>query len=316
MKKILLCVVSASVVLFSCKKEHINNPPPGSKTYPVTLSVGFAASVRPFKTLSTRKSNTLKTMLTGTDTLKDLVNKICYQVYNSSGLMVRSGKQSSSDTDFGTFSENLPAGTYSVAIIAGANNDSSPLDSLSNLYAPTAAPYDFSYEGSGHNGNPWGDSFFKKLSITVGSTGTNTFTASLDRIVAQLEVNIEDSIPAGATVMKIKVINDNQYFDPVAGAPYFGEAFTHTFAAGAVGATNTKYNAIVLNTTTSFSVEIICTDATGNTIYKDKTIPNVTCMANETTIVTGKLFTSSIGNAKFSVTYDPEWNPTPVSIGF
>jgi hypothetical protein len=311
MKRILFCIISLSVMLCSCHKDRNANVGPANKaTYNVKFNVGFTESTAPFIT------NNLKLRLasTGTDTLASHINIVYYMLYDSTGTAIRRITQTSSDTSFGTISDKIAAGTYTVAIIAGDGTLAEVNLETDGTILPMHDYFGYVTTGT-TNFAPWKDTFLKKFNITVNGT-TSNYNVSLDRIVAQLQVNVQDSIPSGAANLSVKVKQDFSNFYIQGNVPTSPVSPTFKLTNLVPGATNTLITADVINTTTPFSVEITCTNAAGTVTYADKTVTNVTCVQNQVTLLTGTLFGGTVTGNSFKVTYNPAWNTTPLNIGF
>jgi hypothetical protein len=189
---------------------------------------------------------------------------------------------------------------YKVVVVAGKTN-------LVDVYKglePTADFDEFQYI---HNGvvKFFDDAFYKSVEFT---TPDSAYNLTLDRAVAQLQVKINDAIPANAKNI-ILTFNDYQSIYAKNGLPRFDKAQQRTVSVSATpGAINTVLSAILLNTISPFNVEIKCTDAADN-VLAVTTVAGVSCKANEITILTGNLFGPT--GTSFNVTYDPAWG-TPI----
>jgi hypothetical protein len=187
MKNAILYSILASMFFFSCKKDHGSKP--SNKTYSVKLNVaGFIQEIS--KSINGIRVNSLgTTSIPATNYLTELH----YIAFNSSGRKISYLAQDSSSTNFGHISDNLPAGTYTIVVAAGKSGFRAVVPSVDALttsyftYDITTAPYRV----------PWKDSFLKKFQITVPQSDSS-LTVNLNRIVGQLEINIDDAIPATA----------------------------------------------------------------------------------------------------------------------
>jgi len=296
MKKAVLYVAAAAMFLFSCKKDHSGSKDnPAQKLYQVNLNLsGFTETISN-STKSKLQVNDLKT-----NAVTDYLKELYYIVYGSNGVVLHSLTQDSTTANFGNISDNLPSGTYTVAIAAGQSGltkgtDASKEDFL--FYTP--------------NGSPWKDTFFNKFQLIVSASNINQ-TVTVSRLVGQLEVNIEDAIPVAASKMEITVTSESYNFLFSTGLPDSSFPFImSTTIPGAVkGTTNYKLDNILLNTYTPFTVKIVCYDAASKALAT-ALVSNVTCEKNRKTILSGKLFGSS---NTFNITLNSAWDPTPIVI--
>lgn len=320
MKRVLYSIVAVSMMFFSCSKHNNPSPPPSGQKYTVKFNVGFSQSIGPL-TNSIIKTQGIKTNAVDTvnDTLKNYTGILYYVVFDSNQHIVRNISQKATDADFGTITDQLLPGNYTVVIGAGEAHLKEDIygsgGHLTNAfyYQGFTSPY----VNPNDNYLPpfFANTFYKKMSITVGSSNAS-YSINLDRMVAQLEVIVQDAIPAGAknltvyingdasalATLNLAVVNTGNYFYPL----------TNLVA----GTTNTTEYITVANTATPLTIEIKCIDAGGTTVFADKTITGVTFQAGATTVLTGNLFSAGSGQG-FTVTYDPKWNVgTPTTIHF
>ena len=278
----LLCLL----FLFSCKKEHQEEKE--AVRYPVKFTLsGFTQIMQPIDN-ATLKTNSLNTN-TATDTIP--INKLFYSLGGKTNTYYSQKIVTKTSAGFGVFEENLPAGDYTVVFFGSSTNF---VPNNNNL---TLDP-DIT--------TGWGDTFYKKLEFTLTSAGSNQ-TVQMERISAQLILNIEDAIPA--TVSKIEIKFGDAY------SVYPGTSFTEqtqyvVTKPAVTGETNTKLYANQLVTNKPVKV-YISYYTTGSLPYETKTV-TVTSQPNKRTLISGKLFTS---NNTFNVSYDTNWN-TPVTVGF
>lgn len=299
MKKSLLYFVLFTLCLTACKKDKKDNPPPSGKTYDVTFNVSGSGQV--ISSEGKQEINSLKTNAIGP--AASLAKLLFYLVYDSNGALFHQIKQDSTMDNFGRISDNLPAGTYTVYIVAGQRG-----------LGEFGDPSQFGYPNTEGPGAIWKDLFYKKLTITVTNTAINQ-DVTLARVVGQLQINVEDAIPANAAKFVVKITDESIYFDfknGIMGGAYGGQ-INNTIPASAIGTTNYKITRIIGNTLTPMSVQIICYDS-ANIVIADKTINNVNCDINVKTILSGKLFAVSNG---FVVGLNNTWDPTPyTTIGY
>ena len=301
MKKAVLYVASAAIFLFSCKKDNSgSNEKTTQKLYQVNLNLsGFTETISN-STKSKLQVNGLKT-----DAVTDYLKILYYYVFDSNGVMLHSIIQDSTSANFGNISDNLPSGTYTVAIAAGQSGLAVPARSVTGQTINIREEYLY-YSGI------WKDTFFNKFQLTVSGANVGQSITG-NRIAGQLEVNIEDAIPATASKMQISITGQGT------GYSFFTETLINVNTTMVVstkipntviGTTNYKLNNIVLNTYAPFNVKIICYDAASK-VLGAAVVADVTCEKNRRTILSGKLFGSS---DTFTVTLNSTWDPTPIVV--
>jgi len=290
----LLCLL----FLFSCKKEHQEEKE--VPRYPVRFDLtGFTQTQQPID-VATIKTNSLTTN-TGTDTIP--VNQLFYFVY---GRVVNGAQPplvaqkiiNRTDAGFGVFTDDLPAGNYDIYFV-GSSVTLKGLDL--NGGGLTYYP-----QNSG-----WGDTFYKKIPITVTSTGINQ-TVQMERRSAQIVVNILDAIPANVTKIEVKYDDYLAFYTNNTGGlkNYYGQAIvSKPVTTTDIGVTNFKVYANTIFTNVPAQVSIAYY-TTGTSPSDTKTV-TVTSQPNKRTVISGKLFS---GNNTFNITFD-DWN-TPVTVGF
>jgi hypothetical protein len=321
-------LVMLAAVFSSCSKEHAPTTTQPAKTYNVSLKVGFAENITGYNAVKTTNAVKTDASTPVADTLAKYVTVLNYHVYDSNMHEIRNGSQQSTDADFGNISYQLASGTYTVIVDAGTTGFSDNAVISIGYPAVIYPALAYNYADSNRTSQEWqeyppfkGNTFYKEMSITVSSSA-QSFPVSLDRIVGRLEVVIQDAIPANAKSLTVYVNGDAQALQLVNLTPeYQGNYFYNILPVS--GYTNTTVYAIIANTQTSFPVEIKSTDSPiGDTsrftkfnVLGDKLIPAVTCKANETTVLTGKLYDGT--GQGFTITYDPTWDTgSPTTIHF
>jgi len=295
MKKVLLFVLTMPVFLFSCKKDsHTVNPINNlQKKYQVNYNLsGFTQQVHALPA----KNPTLNSISTNYAAAGEQLT-LHYYVYDSTGKLIRSVAEQSNTTSFPTITDSLAAGTYKVYFIAGGPDLELQPDGKQMTY-----PYPLPVYGTGPG---WEDTFVSAMTLTV-SGGNLQENVTLKRIVAELEVDITDPIPAQAQSLQIQVDNEYvySYFD--------GTVETGTvswrYAIFKPTATTKKYDLILFNTITPFNVDIYAYDASNN-ILGHALVTNVKCVKNARTVLTGGLFGNK--NDAFTIALNDGWDPNP-----
>jgi len=332
MKKFLFGLMLVCIVMASCKKEHSKDPGTNKTTHKVVLNVGFSRSTVIFESNSL-KINSLKENAADT-ALTNYVEVLYYVVYDSNGNIVHTIKQLSTDSNFGSYTDNLAAGTYSLIVAAGGQSLILSSDSYGDAYSLSTDVLSYGFNDPVGGGlQPWhgfsGDTFYKKITLTVTNADVSQ-GISLDRITSKLVVNIEDALPANAKTIYVEC-SPSYYFHigsgtasptSVDGAGLRIQAIG-TVSAAQIGTTNYKV-ALFFLTSAPFSARVYCsslpppTDGNVKNIIADRTVPAVTGQPNKVTLLSGSLFggatTHSTGG--FTVSFDTTWNATPITKSF
>ena len=298
MKKlvILLFVASFFFLFFSCKKEHSGAvTTPAGKKYAVTFNVlNFTQKQTTFALR--HKASHLADTLTNLNTYFDVLYYMVYdQPYPNPPTIIT---QDSTMSNMGTIVDSLAPGSYKVIILAGKKGLG-----YTEPERLTDATYGY--------GGKWQDAFYYTANVTVGSGSTN-FAVTLQREVGKLELNIFDNIPATADSLSFtinpeltdKILNSgfNDY-----GSTQQVITFTEAIPAGAKGKPNFVMDRIIGNTYLPFTVTIVCKTAS-NQILGTAIANNVSCVANQRTILSGNLFSGSSSTQSFTAKIDTAWN--------
>ncbi len=116
MKNIIYFAMIISLLLFSCKKEHKSTN--DGTLHNVTFTVkGFTQTTTPFNVTGNKHIITDAIKSDATDTLGGKTY-IEYSVYDASGNYIHSITESSDQSNYGTITDNLTAGNYTVNIAA------------------------------------------------------------------------------------------------------------------------------------------------------------------------------------------------------
>ncbi|MGF7039507.1 hypothetical protein [Mucilaginibacter lappiensis] len=312
MKKYAPLLLLVCFFAFSCKKDHRSGTDPDIKTYDIKFNLSDSTQLITNATGHKIKVNGVKTNATPIPITNDYFKSIRYVVYGAAGNVFRALNIDSTASNFGTISDKLPAGTYTIGIGAGKAGLKSILG-----YPAVGSDYQY-YYADNNNSNaavfPWGDTFVGKFKITV--QGDINQTVTLSRIVGQLEVNIEDAIPANVKTIVVTVNKDYYYYAFGAEQPnYSGLSTLTTVVPDAVkGTTNFKVDNIICNTITPFSVTITAYDANHKSVGAGVTVTNVICEKNRRTILSGKLFNGLVNN-NFSIGIN-DWDPDPINVEY
>ncbi len=333
MKRYLYCISVLSLLIFSCKKDKKTNTVDNKTPVAVTFNVsGFSQSTEVF----TSGSQKIQSTNLITNALTDNIESILYAVYDVNGKPVKTINQYKTQSGFGTINDNLIPGDYTFVFIGYKNdlgadgngsgtigyNDANMSGTGVNQITFNNANISFYNDPRSYKAVPFKDTFAKKVSLTV-TTQNSPQAVVLDRITSQLQINIEDALPADAKTLHVDI--DTEYyafkfssFMPISN--FQGKSFNIAIPSGSAGQSNFNTTTYLLNNVAPFSVTIQCLDAS-NKIIASKVISNVTCVRNKKTILTGKLFSRSAGSGSagtngFTIQIDPTWAPPGATISF
>lgn len=323
------------IVLSACKKDAVNKSVTNGKTTPVTFSMGFTKSTGGFNGAAniTRSKLGAHTLAVDT-TLVKYASVIYVGVYTSDGNRLFLTKQLATDTTFGTVQYNLPPGTYTVTFAAGQTGMGEVGTTLTNT------DISYSQEINSQTYDIWQSTFFQKMSLTVGSSSINQ-NVTLNRIDAQVVVNIEDAVPSNVKFIAIRTDDGGAteafpFFSVNTGAvePTSNDGYriatTSTSTPVAAGTKNLQLAVFLVNVNRAHTIEIFAYDQLGTmngnpheisfngTLVSYYINHNITLQAGHQTILSGKLFggNGTTNTGGFQITVDPEWSPTTTTIPF
>lgn len=323
MKNIFFVFVLACTMLAACKKDNKQPVKADNKLYTVKFTVNsFSQQHVKFQNNGVRpKTLNSVEIHSANDTITSPV--LYYRVYDSTGTLVHSIYQDSLTTNFGSITDQLTAGTYTVVMIGGenepyTNNGFKQLQMHSLLYNTDILADDqmYYYEANAGISQFFDETFLKKFTLTVGSNNVNQ-TITLTHIVGQLIVNIQDAVPANAQNIQLTIGSISYVYNLGTGLPDVkGDSGTMAYLV-VPGVTNFKMYNYILNTTAPFSVTISAY-SDGNVLIASKTIQNVSCAANQQVTLTGNLFGGTGNNISgdISATADTTWNSTTLNYHF
>jgi hypothetical protein len=327
-RTIILALIHIAVLLFSGCSKSENVDMKDQKLYPITFNVttGFKQEILPMasatiKNNSTRISNqqalnrkTLASTLTNESspsTLSQSIVTIEYVIYNASDLTnrVKWSVQHNTDPSFGNIKEELPAGNYTITMVALSSHDYyfDSWDGYQNMFvSPNGA-----------------DLFSKSLNFTVGDV-KEPIDINLDRRVAKLDVNITDSIPKNISLITIGAITSRDVWlnkDVLNINPgTILTSISHYIDEQEAGKSNlvlSKYINPNANGQVTSDVNITAYNSTGIVII-NKSIKGVKFEKNKKTILTGALFTNADNSplSNFSIQVNNAWDHENIEVSF
>ncbi|MGF7039506.1 FimB/Mfa2 family fimbrial subunit [Mucilaginibacter lappiensis] len=336
MKKNFFALMLVCLIMWSCKKESSKDTTDtgGKNSHKVTFTVGFSKQTTDFQT-NGLKVNSANRPLT-TQALADQVEVILFAIYNNKGDKVKVIQQSSTDAAFGTFAEELPDGSYTVIVAAGKTGLalSNDLGEDGSYYvAKSSLTTDIlTYGTSPERIYPTifdKEAFYKKVPLTI--PGNAPQTVYLNRITTEIQVIVKDAIPPNAKFFGLAIEQVAYKFYVSCGC---SASITDSRLLGLYRSLDISPTDIgTLNYT--FSQPFLALPKSNVTLYCSSEdlgsnsdswsgdistvlIPNVTCLPNQRTILTGNLFGGGGNpvNNGFHAVADTSWNGTPITKPF
>lgn len=303
MKKILTILIITCTALTACKKDNHTKSGGSGALQSVIFQVGFSQTTSGFET--NLKLNDADTSVTNN------VDLLFYMVFDSAGKNLHNVTQQKGDSGFGTFTDHLPAGSYTMAI-AGAKAGSTIAvqgDLTKQRIRPATGT----------------DLFFKKITFVV-TTVPSTQNVNLERVNSRVKIVIKDAIPAGVALITVTLtpMYTDWYVGSASPILAYGQTYVYNIPATAIGTTNYTI------TPPDFLADgggMVAVDISAgghlsqqeNTLIKDKVaekIINASTGQNKITVLTGNLFggNGTTGGDGFTISL-PDWN-TPITKGF
>lgn len=290
MKKILY-LLAITVVFGSCKRGGEADAKPSVINVERKHSVAF--NVGGFQLSAIRTSS-----IDESD-LGSKVDNIIYQVFNSSGILVKTIEQNKKDHNFGNIQDSLLAGTYTAVLVAvkgqvyGYNTANQLLDDGGFFY---------------YNGKPAEDTFYKKFTFTVKEAVDQNVT--LERIVGKLEFVIKDTIPENINSISLVLQGETTHFwySKKLNSDIYLKTYDLVLTNSDKGKSGYKFSYYILNTDSKIDATIRAYDKSGNLIVEKKVL-SVIVPKNGVASYSGLLFstTESVSKSGLSIGLNDIW---------
>lgn len=280
------------ILLAACSNESgnvVNNAQMEEATAPVTVRVdGFSVSQEDLSI--TRATQTVGDY--------DDVKALTLAFYNGETETYKHTqvKESLEGETFGVFSTALPLGSYKMVVIARGGQASD----VFTLTSPTEAAYT-----SDHSR----ETFAYVETVNITNTNAKELSATLNRIVAKLEVNSTDGRTANVEKVRMTFSAGAKAFNPTTGLATVNTGFANTVSATgkAVGLDSKSASYIFLATDEqNIDVTIETLDADGNTVFS-KTVANVPFKRNRLTTMRGAMYSANASSAANSFLINTDW---------
>jgi len=189
----------------------------------------------------------------------------------------------------GEFECSLPMGSYTMVVIARGQGDNDGF----TLTSPTEAAY---------TGDHSRETFAYTQAVNITSTSAVDISATLNRIIAKLQVLSSDGRAANATNVRMTFAAGGKAFNPTTGLATSNTGFVNTVPiSAAAGETSNSISYLFLaGDEQTMNVTIETLDGEGNTLFS-KTVNNVPFKRNRVTILTGAMYTNEAASGAFQL---------------
>lgn len=194
---------------------------------------------------------------------------------------------------FGQFDLSLPLGSYTMVALAYGFQDGDVL----TLTSPTLAAY---------TGDHNRETFAATQAVNIVNTTPVNINATLNRIMARVDVNSTDLRPAEAHSIRVTFSAGSKSFNPTTGLAVGNAGFSNEVAISKnVGEKTTTGSYVFLaadEQAVDLTIEVL---NSGGTAIFTKQVGDVPLKRNRLTTLTGAMYTNK-GNAAFLVNTDWE----------
>jgi len=285
------------MIAASCSNESVNDVENAVENIrvPVTVNVsGFSVSQEEFSDGATRNGSVRGTTRAAADPATyDGVKALTLAFYAGDGTEAYKHEQVKGSLEegetFGQFSLSLPMGSYTMVVLAyGKNGD----DDLV-LTSSTEAAY---------TGSHTRETFATTQAVNINSTNSVNLSATLNRIIAKLQVVSTDGRAANATNVRMSFAAGGKSFNPTTGLATSNTGFSNTVnistAAGAISSSITYLFLASDEQTMDVTIETL--DEDGAVLFS-KTVDSVPFKRNRVTKLTGAMYTNSSVSGGFQI---------------
>lgn len=290
-------LVAFGMIAASCSNESVNDVENAVENIrvPVTVNVsGFSVSQEEFSDGTTRNGSVRGTTRAAADPATyDGVKALTLAFYAGDGTEAYKHEQVKGSLEegetFGQFSLSLPMGSYTMVVLAyGKNGD----DDLV-LTSSTEAAY---------TGSHTRETFATTQAVNINSTNSVNLSATLNRIIAKLQVVSTDGRAANATNVRMSFAAGGKSFNPTTGLATIDTGFVNTVGISAsAGSTSSAISYLFLATDEqTMDVTIETLDEDGAVLFS-KTVDSVPFKRNRVTKLTGAMYTNSSVSGGFQI---------------
>lgn len=284
----LLLVVT--LLCASCEKAFIDDDEPETPdTDDTRISVSFnvtSYNVVPF-------SSPTRT----TQQLSDVCTRISFALFDASGNKVTSKNQTKSDSQFGTYSLSVQAGTYQLVVVAHSSTEGN---------ATISSPSEIKFAS-----NKLSDTFYHYQTLEIKENASYDIT--LQRAVAMFRLNITDATPADVSQMKFYYTGGSSTLDATTGAGCVNSKQTElrTVAASAhSGQATYEVYTFPHADGKKLTMKVTALSATGEPLQEQE-YDNVPVVVNKITECTTPFFSGSATDAcALTFSAETQWEGT------
>lgn len=285
------------MIAASCSNESVNDVENAVENIRVPVQVhvsGFSVSQEEFSDGATRNGSVRGTTRAAADPATyDGVKALTLAFYAGDGTEAYKHEQVKGSLEegetFGQFSLSLPMGSYTMVVLAyGKNGD----DDLV-LTSSTEAAY---------TGSHTRETFATTQAVNINSTNSVNLSATLNRIIAKLQVVSTDGRAANATNVRMSFAACGKSFNPTTGLATIDTGFVNTVGISAsAGSTSSAISYLFLATDEqTMDVTIETLDEDGAVLFS-KTVENVPFKRNRVTRLSGAMYTNSSVSGGFQI---------------
>lgn len=285
------------MIAASCSNESVNDVENAVENIrvPVTVNVsGFSVSQEEFSDGATRNGSVRGTTRAAADPATyDGVKALTLAFYGGDGTEAYKHEQVKGSLEegetFGQFTLSLPMGSYTMVVLAyGKNGD----DDLV-LTSSTEAAY---------TGSHTRETFATTQAVNINSTNSVNLSATLNRIIAKLQVVSTDGRAANATNVRMSFAAGGKSFNPTTGLATIDTGFVNTVGISAsAGSTSSAISYLFLATDEqTMDVTIETLDEDGAVLFS-KTVDSVPFKRNRVTRLSGAMYTNSSVSGGFQI---------------
>lgn len=285
------------MIAASCSNESVNDVENAVENIRVPVQVhvsDFSVSQEEFPGGSTRSGAVRGTTRAAADPATyDGVKALTLAFYAGDGTEAYKHEQVKGSLEegetFGQFSLSLPMGSYTMVVLAyGKNGD----DDLV-LTSSTEAAY---------TGSHTRETFATTQAVNINSTNSVNLSATLNRIIAKLQVVSTDGRAANATNVRMSFAAGGKSFNPTTGLATIDTGFVNTVGISAsAGSTSSAISYLFLATDEqTMDVTIETLDEDGAVLFS-KTVENVPFKRNRVTRLSGAMYTNSSVSGGFQI---------------
>lgn len=320
MKAMSMGAIALCLLFFACTK---NDKPIEKPTIPNTsdqkkVAVTFSATGFTQETTDLPDS---KLTRAASDSMGNYVRYFWYLAYDNRNQEVsRQFQKSSIGSSFGTIKDSLqPGGPYTIVMFASPFNLRFNGGDTLGGWNPSRFPPKRSFDSAylSFRVVDWyatKEAFYKRFTININND-TIVSTATLNRIVGKVEVNILDAI----ATQNIDVVVDKESGNYIFKTDQCEDPFIEKFGSGKyitsfTRVSATKFERFFLNNKTDMVLIITAYDGNGIVVQRKVRFNNEW---NKKVVVTGRLFGPAIDpNFGFKVSLNTDWNADSTQLGF